>query len=852
MKKILALILVLVMLGSLAATCVSAEEEYVVNWEAFTNSRGMNVYIGEATEDSPVVDGLVEPGEYPYSKYTGSDQIYNYSGGEIESGVTEYFAHDADYVYYAVEFQQSAFNRAFQWQFKPFNSFDIYGDSTDLTKYYYTRVGWQARHTEDNFGNPYTNYFDSYAPSINGDCVRVPDVYGGEELICASTWGYNYVKTYEVRLSKTYLAEVNNCDKEDIRVIPYFTYFHSISAVGHIYTSDDLLAISEVCPEAFTPVANDVGYMFMVLDTEDSAPEFIPPEAPEIGEIAAGDTKIVNIDEPSDVKMFIFCPTISGAYEFYSTGTCVPMGMIFNSEGEVLEVGFDSSLSSNFSVTYNFEAGEIYILAVSLLDSTATGSFAINIELTDSELNDDLWYSITKEMGLHIYIGDYKFRAPIQDGVVDTNEYTYSRYTAPSDVYNYAGGEIQSGVTEYFAHDDEYVYYAAVFKQTNDNRAFQWQFRPFNTFDIYRDNSDWTQYYYSRIMWQARYIVNGYGYSYTDYSGSYAPTIFTGCVRTPEIYDELICEAQKTASGYKTYEVAISKAYLAEVNGCDTDELFVIPYFTYFHSSAGVGHVYTAEDIATLYDNGATVSFDAGVGELGYMFIVLGNDPDAEEDVPNTPDNDDELYPIDVGESVTPPTMAAGESMVFEFKPSVSGKYDFYSTGNYDTVGNIISSDSEILYTDDNSGYKYNFHICAYLETGKTYYLQGMIFATGRPTFTLELHTHTWDDGVITKEPTPEEEGVKTYTCECGEILTESVDKVMADTTTETTEATTRKPSQTNSEDEDVEGTAAASVPVMEVPMPAYGCEASMAISALVMIPIVASGALVFKKRKED
>ena len=106
---------------------------------------------------------------------------------------------------------------------------------------------------------------------------------------------------------------------------------------------------------------------------------------------------------------------------------------------------------------------------------------------------------------------------------------------------------------------------------------------------------------------------------------------------------------------------------------------------------------------------------------------------------------------------------------------------------------------------------------------------------------------------MITKEPTPEEEGVKTYTCECGEILTEAVDKLMPDTTTETTtETTTRKPSQTNSEDEDVEGTAAASVPVMEVPMPAYGCEASMAISALVMIPIVASGALVFKKRKED
>lgn len=33
----------------------------------------------------------------------------------------------------------------------------------------------------------------------------------------------------------------------------------------------------------------------------------------------------------------------------------------------------------------------------------------------------------------------------------------------------------------------------------------------------------------------------------------------------------------------------------------------------------------------------------------------------------------------------------------------------------------------------------------------------------------------TWDDGVVTKEPTCTESGVRTYTCENGNIMYESI-----------------------------------------------------------------------------
>lgn len=38
---------------------------------------------------------------------------------------------------------------------------------------------------------------------------------------------------------------------------------------------------------------------------------------------------------------------------------------------------------------------------------------------------------------------------------------------------------------------------------------------------------------------------------------------------------------------------------------------------------------------------------------------------------------------------------------------------------------------------------------------------------------------HTWDNGVVTTEPTAEKEGVKTYTCKvCNETKTETIPRL--------------------------------------------------------------------------
>lgn len=46
---------------------------------------------------------------------------------------------------------------------------------------------------------------------------------------------------------------------------------------------------------------------------------------------------------------------------------------------------------------------------------------------------------------------------------------------------------------------------------------------------------------------------------------------------------------------------------------------------------------------------------------------------------------------------------------------------------------------------------------------------------------TPKTNNHTWDNGVVTTQPTAEKEGVKTYTCKiCNETKTETIPRLNA------------------------------------------------------------------------
>ena len=51
-------------------------------------------------------------------------------------------------------------------------------------------------------------------------------------------------------------------------------------------------------------------------------------------------------------------------------------------------------------------------------------------------------------------------------------------------------------------------------------------------------------------------------------------------------------------------------------------------------------------------------------------------------------------------------------------------------------------------------------------------------WATCDCSFATDEEGHSYDDGVVTTEPTVEQEGVKTYTCVCGDQKTEVIPKL--------------------------------------------------------------------------
>ncbi|MBQ3370737.1 MAG: leucine-rich repeat protein [Mogibacterium sp.] len=77
----------------------------------------------------------------------------------------------------------------------------------------------------------------------------------------------------------------------------------------------------------------------------------------------------------------------------------------------------------------------------------------------------------------------------------------------------------------------------------------------------------------------------------------------------------------------------------------------------------------------------------------------------------------------------------------FEFKPTVSGWYNFKSDGEYDTYGRVLDADqNELAMSDDGSGVNGdNFNVLFEAEAGETYYLQAAMYGTDTGEFTVEL-----------------------------------------------------------------------------------------------------------------
>jgi hypothetical protein len=111
MKKLLALILAVLMLASLAIASVAAEEETIDMSEFFYEFGYRNIYLGDPVEAPPVLDGEITDGEYTATRTI--EQGSRHLTGQHESDFVEYFAYDDEWVYLAFTMKQTTLS---EWE----------------------------------------------------------------------------------------------------------------------------------------------------------------------------------------------------------------------------------------------------------------------------------------------------------------------------------------------------------------------------------------------------------------------------------------------------------------------------------------------------------------------------------------------------------------------------------------------------------------------------------------------------------------------------------------------------------------------------------------------------------------
>ncbi|MBO7250870.1 MAG: metallophosphoesterase [Clostridia bacterium] len=237
---------------------VTANSTQTTDWESVVKDLGIPVYVGAPMTTSPKLDGVVDLGEYSYSNYHAPDELLEYDSSKLQGGVKEFIAHDADYIYYAISVVQDEDDLALQWQFNPFASFGIFNDKTDLKTTLFQRVCWQLRYQSDGT----IKVFQS--PTWNYDMVGTLPVIDTDLTFAASKTEEN-VKTYEIRLSKDYLAKYNLCEKEDIKVLPYMTHQHSTSAIAHNYTQEEVNTLKSY---GATRAETGIAPLFMIFEED--------------------------------------------------------------------------------------------------------------------------------------------------------------------------------------------------------------------------------------------------------------------------------------------------------------------------------------------------------------------------------------------------------------------------------------------------------------------------------------------------------------------------------------------------------------------------------------------------------
>ena len=95
--------------------------------------------------------------------------------------------------------------------------------------------------------------------------------------------------------------------------------------------------------------------------------------------ITLSETKEIEISLPGDYKYLAFVPFESGEYSFISESDGYTFANLYNSEMDSMVASSSSGTANGFSVSYNLEAGETYYLEIGYRYDDSTGTFNVVI-----------------------------------------------------------------------------------------------------------------------------------------------------------------------------------------------------------------------------------------------------------------------------------------------------------------------------------------------------------------------------------------------------------------------------------------------------------------------------------------
>ncbi|MCM1222230.1 MAG: hypothetical protein NC548_47955, partial [Lachnospiraceae bacterium] len=156
-------------------------------------------------------------------------------------------------------------------------------------------------------------------------------------------------------------------------------------------------------------------------------------------QISAGETKTANIDAEGVYAYFKFIPDEDGTYTFYSDSSEDTYGYLYDSNMNELAADDDSGKENNFSISYDFYAGETYIIGARYYDSSKLGSFDVNLKF-DSSVNSIKYIRANQQPiteGIDYYFSDDYYDTPwISAEVGDQLIINYSDGTYKDFVYH--------------------------------------------------------------------------------------------------------------------------------------------------------------------------------------------------------------------------------------------------------------------------------------------------------------------------------------------------------------------------------------------------------------------------------